>query len=169
MTDARTAETRTPTDAETGAEPPDDEGWVDSGSWALVQGAPAALSVRQPWAWALVNGHKDIENRTWQTTQRGFIAIHAGRRPDPAGFRFCEASGLQVPEDLAFGAVVGAVELLDVVERHRSPWASPQGYNWVIGRAFPISPIPMVGRLGIFGVPPAVAEALLYPPGDACQ
>lgn len=25
-----------------------------------------ALSIRQPWAWLIANGHKDIENRTWQ-------------------------------------------------------------------------------------------------------
>ena len=24
-----------------------------------------ALSIRQPWAWLIVNGYKDVENRTW--------------------------------------------------------------------------------------------------------
>jgi len=23
------------------------------------------LSIRQPWAWLITHGHKDIENRTW--------------------------------------------------------------------------------------------------------
>jgi len=35
------------------------------------------LSVRQPWAWLIVNGHKDVENRTWSTQHRGDILIHA--------------------------------------------------------------------------------------------
>jgi hypothetical protein len=26
-----------------------------------------ALSLMQPWAWLMVNGHKDIENRNWAT------------------------------------------------------------------------------------------------------
>src|SRR5436189_5084024 len=37
-----------------------------------------ALSVRQPWAWLIVNGYKDIENRDWATKRRGRIWIHAG-------------------------------------------------------------------------------------------
>ena len=39
-----------------------------------------ALSVRQPWAWALLFGGKDVENRTWSTRCRGRIWIHASKR-----------------------------------------------------------------------------------------
>jgi len=38
-----------------------------------------ALSVKQPWAWLIVNGYKKIENRNWPTSFRGRIYIHAGR------------------------------------------------------------------------------------------
>lgn len=45
-----------------------------------------ALSVRQPWAWAIAHGGKDIENRTWATASyRGPLAIHAGARWDEDG------------------------------------------------------------------------------------
>ncbi|MFI7644097.1 ASCH domain-containing protein [Nonomuraea sp. NPDC049400] len=44
-----------------------------------------ALSVRQPWAWAITHGQKDIENRTWTTGYRGPLAIHAGARWDEDG------------------------------------------------------------------------------------
>ena len=37
-----------------------------------------ALTVHQPWAWCVANGHKDVENRSWQTAHRGWLAIHAG-------------------------------------------------------------------------------------------
>jgi len=37
-----------------------------------------SLSIRQPWAWLIVQGHKPIENRTWPTTYRGPLLIHAG-------------------------------------------------------------------------------------------
>lgn len=40
-----------------------------------------ALSLRQPWAWQVVNAHpfeqKDIENRRWNTKFRGEFLIHA--------------------------------------------------------------------------------------------
>ena len=39
-----------------------------------------ALSVRQPWAWALLYGGKTIENRKWTTHYRGRIWIHASER-----------------------------------------------------------------------------------------
>jgi len=43
-----------------------------------------ALSVRQPWAWAIIHAGKDIENRSWHavdrgTMRRGRIAIHAAK------------------------------------------------------------------------------------------
>jgi hypothetical protein len=42
-----------------------------------------ALSIRQPWAWLIVTGYKDIENRSWRTNYRGPLLIHAGRAIDP--------------------------------------------------------------------------------------
>ena len=36
-----------------------------------------ALSIQQPWAWLIVNDHKDIENRDWRTHYRGPVLIHA--------------------------------------------------------------------------------------------
>jgi hypothetical protein len=47
---------------------------------------PLALSVRQPWAWAIIYAGKDIENRDWRhgrlsrfLNQRGRVAIHASK------------------------------------------------------------------------------------------
>ena len=36
-----------------------------------------ALTLRPQWAWFVVNGHKDIENRSWPTRLRGRIWVHA--------------------------------------------------------------------------------------------
>ena len=38
-----------------------------------------AITVRQPWAWLLIQGTKDIENRDWPTNVRGQVAIHAAK------------------------------------------------------------------------------------------
>lgn len=37
-----------------------------------------AITVRQPWAWAIATGAKTVENRTRGTRYRGPLAIHAG-------------------------------------------------------------------------------------------
>ena len=44
-----------------------------------------ALTIRQPWADAIVHGTKRTENRTWKTTHRGPVLIHAGVAYDPMG------------------------------------------------------------------------------------
>lgn len=36
-----------------------------------------ALTIRQPWAWAIFTQGKDIENRDWTTRLRGRVAIDA--------------------------------------------------------------------------------------------
>lgn len=50
-----------------------------------------ALSIRQPWAWLIVNGYKSIENRTWNTRIRGTILIHAGKGFDKEGYAWVRA------------------------------------------------------------------------------
>ena len=35
------------------------------------------LAIRQPWAWAVCSGAKDVENRTWMTEHRGPLAIQS--------------------------------------------------------------------------------------------
>ena len=40
-----------------------------------------ALTVWQPWATLLASGRKKYETRSWATSYRGPIAIHAAKRP----------------------------------------------------------------------------------------
>jgi hypothetical protein len=41
-----------------------------------------ALSIQQPYAWAIATQGKDVENRTRPTAHRGLLAIHASKKPD---------------------------------------------------------------------------------------
>lgn len=43
-----------------------------------------AITVRQPWAWQIINQGKNVENRTRNIAgkYRGPIAIHAALKPD---------------------------------------------------------------------------------------
>ena len=43
------------------------------------------LTIRQPWAWLIANGHKTCENRSWEAAHRGPLLIHASRNLD--GYR----------------------------------------------------------------------------------
>ena len=77
------------------------------------------LSIRQPWAYLIANGQKNIENRTWWSKYRGPFLIHASLALDRK----------VVPEDLETGGIVGIAEIVDCVTHHRSKWfAGPYGF-----------------------------------------
>lgn len=103
-------------------------------------GGIKALSVKQPWAWLLRKGHKNIENRSWKTNYRGWFFIHTGQQPDVERYdEACrmlrEYNGKEIPpiEDLNTGGIVGKAELVDCVDRHVSPWwMDDTDYGFVI-------------------------------------
>ena len=115
-----------------------------------------ALSVRQPWAWLLVSGHKDIENRTWATRFRGRVYVHAGQRVMPGDFpelrAYVHRAGLALPADLPRGAIVGEVTIADCVDTSDSPWfCGPYGFVLAEPVIYPV-PVPCRGQLGFFRV-----------------
>ncbi|WP_028472982.1 ASCH domain-containing protein [Nocardioides alkalitolerans] len=86
-----------------------------------------ALTVQQPWAWSIVHGGKDVENRTQAWSYRGPLAIHAGARlsergcmavPDLLDATQPEKVAEYALADLAYGAIIGVVELVDVHVSH---------------------------------------------------
>lgn len=119
-----------------------------------------ALSVRQPWAWAIVTGRKDVENRsTFTVTTARFeaqpIAIHAAKGMTVAEYEdaagFMASLGIQCPrpETLARGAIVGAATVTAVVRHSDSPWFfGPRGL--LLTGAWETPPIPAAGALGYF-------------------
>jgi len=125
------------------------------------------LSVVQPWAWLIVNGHKDVENRTWSTTHRGSLLIHASHQRSTAfsqpAYQLAERLGIDVPSpwDLPYGAIVGLCELVDIVTGVglASPWAE-RDWAWLLrGAASLTTPIDCRGRLRLWDVPCQVAVA----------
>ncbi len=121
-----------------------------------------ALSFLQPRAEQVVRGEKTVDIRTWQVSYRGPLAVHASaRRRDDR----CRQLGFD-PESLAYGALLGVVELVDVVpideaayealrDRHLSegPYPGAPCYAWHFAdpRQFP-RPVPCRGRMGLFDV-----------------
>lgn len=82
-----------------------------------------ALSVRQPWAWAIVEGLKPVENRKRRTTYRGALLIYAGLQDDLQGWQFLDEMGIPLPIDPPTGGIVGVVDLVGCVEGYDSLWA----------------------------------------------
>lgn len=78
-----------------------------------------ALSIQQPWAWLIVNGYKDVENRSWPTNVRGRIAIHAGKKFDSEGYEWVldNRPDIEMPHPAAFefGGIVGSAVLTDCI------------------------------------------------------
>jgi hypothetical protein len=119
-----------------------------------------ALSILQPWAWLIVNGHKDIENRGWHTPYRGKFLVHAGKKYGPriheedAGF-FLEADGIQLPpfEQMQIGGIVGEATIIDCKRDIASRWYVDGSWGFVLTgmRALPFRPYR--GQLGFFDIP----------------
>jgi len=118
-----------------------------------------ALTVRQPWAWAIVHGGKDIENRTWNTRFRGVIAVHAGATPQP-GVSLPSWARQPAPGALVHGAIIGVVDIVDVVKKHDSPWFEGP-FGFVLGNPRPLpQTLPCSGAQGLWNMPPELAEAV---------
>jgi hypothetical protein len=118
-----------------------------------------ALTLRPSWAWLVVSGYKDIENRSWATRLRGRIWIHASSSPVTraeyenfvAICRYRRIKQFPAREALQRGGIVGSVEIVDCVTRSRSYWFSGD-YGFVLSNARRTQFKPMKGMLGFFEV-----------------
>ena len=115
-----------------------------------------ALTVCQPWAHAIVFGSKRIENRTWPTSYRGTLLIHAGKSCKFLGERtFPDGTPVPPKGQLAFGVLLGIVELVDCVpfqEAQSDPWAEGP-WCWLLTNPRPVVPLAWRGACGLFEVP----------------
>jgi len=71
------------------------------------------LSVRQPFAWAILKGKKRVENRSRPTNHCGPILLHAGRTPPKMEGTLPDGTPVPAAEELPLGAIVGAVVIVD--------------------------------------------------------
>lgn len=122
-----------------------------------------ALTIRQPWADAIVHGMKRVENRTWTRAYRGPILIHAGaeeaRGPVPSW-----ACPPGRPD--ARSAILAVADITDI---HQStgtccePWGDPHAhvYHWTLANIRPLpAPVPAKGRQGLWTPSPELIAAV---------
>ena len=144
------------------------------------------LTVRQPWAWAIIHGQKDVENRVRNIagSYRGPIAVHAAKTTatlddEQADFLtgiipFGEGTDHHYP----LGAIIGVVDLVSVhfsgMECGRVPegtcheynlcseWARAYDYHLVLKDPRPLkTPIQYKGALGLRELPPDITEQIM--------
>lgn len=126
-----------------------------------------AISIRQPWAWLILHGGKDIENRCWPTKFRGRVLIHASKgmtRDEWAdAWTFAAGSGASpkaVEAGLTFenidrGGIVGSVEIVGCVRTSASRWFMGE-YGFVLRDPQVLPFRPFKGALSFFDVPDEV-------------
>lgn len=149
-----------------------------------------ALSMQQPWAAAIVLGHKPIENRTWNTHYRGALLIHASKTLDrdwfagadrflPRAFdeRYGVAlSGFACGSDFPRGAIIGIARLTGVLTQEDITVTSTvtnqtepapnwtrwfEGpYGFVLEDVMPLDAIACRGMPGLFPVSAEIARAV---------
>jgi len=114
-----------------------------------------ALSIKQPWAYAILRKGKDIENRTWKTKFRGYFLIHASKSVDKNApsklLKEWTKASLRNDTAAKVGGVVGSVELVDCVTEHKSKWfQGPVGF--ILKSPMVYRFIPYKGQLNFFEV-----------------
>ena len=145
-----------------------------------------ALSIRQPWVWAILHAGKRIENRKRRTHYRGTILLHASQgmtvddccqawdyirsATDSPFSRYRDIvrlqSGIAAVQRFPRGAIVGVAALVDCIDsqpidtEQAQWWTGPIG--WVLSDVIAFErPIPCKGVLGLWNVPPKVAVKVL--------
>jgi hypothetical protein len=103
-----------------------------------------ALTLHQPWASAIAEGIKTIETRSWSTSYRGPLAIHAGKSTDWEGVAIdgwsLHAIDADVPEVRRLGSVHNG-EL--VPDRYERRFAFPAPLGAVVATAILADVVPI--------------------------
>lgn len=132
-----------------------------------------AISIRQPYAFAICHGFKPVENREWRHSHRGPVLIHAGKlemtdQVTRVVTLIADQAKRPVGEMLALyrkhgarGAIVGRAIVTDCVDRHPSRWFFGP-FAFVMKDAEFCVPMPFRGALSFFDVPDAVLERLQF-------
>jgi len=127
-----------------------------------------ALTIWQPWAWLIANGHKLVENREWPPPPGVLgqtIAIHAGLKRIPIGDWYSIQGALEIDrgiilpprESVPFGAIVATARLAAII-RNAGELSDDQRYwfngpvGWVLENVRAIEPIPVKGAQGLWRV-----------------
>jgi hypothetical protein len=134
----------------------------EGGNGKSTEGKLRALSIRQPWAHAILHLGKDVENRPMLTKYRGRILVQASLTTTDHERAAAQKLGL-VSDDLVRGAIVGDVEIVDCMRNSKSEWAIRGNWHWILrDPRFLAKPIPFKGALGFIRVPERILRGARF-------
>ncbi len=117
-----------------------------------------AITIHQPWAYAVAHLGKDVENRRW-SYKGGVLAVHAGQGWAAEGAAFIAKLGLTLPPSMPKGVIVAVVNVAEVHHAYRcklecSQWSMPELHHWFLTDVRVLAePVPCRGAQGIWTVP----------------
>lgn len=133
----------------------------------LPGGLVNALSFKQPYAWLIANGYLLVDDRSWSTSYRGVILIHASKGIyTPYYDHLVANTDLPIPsqEKLGYGGIVGIAKLVlcasadnipqTLKKEQRAHFANvpSDGFGFLFDDARPLALMPCPGKLGIFEI-----------------
>lgn len=138
-----------------------------------------ALSLTQPWAELVVLGEKQWETRSWRTSHRGRIAIHAAKKVPVWALELAQSNRYFVdaiqnypPIKLPRGVIVGTVEVIDMkptedirvhltTKEHTFGDYHSERWAWQLANPVELAePIPCRGALGLWELPGDVQDKM---------
>lgn len=119
-----------------------------------------ALTVQQPWAWAVLSGTIDFFMEPFPPKIRGYFLIHSGIGYDFELERWLRSNSTVVPDSLQKAQLMGYARLLHVTTRKlggRQPNISGR-FVFTVSDVSPIDPYVAAGRRGFWPVPETNAQ-----------
>lgn len=136
-----------------------------------------ALTLRQPWASLVALEAKRIETRSWRTSYRGWLAIHAAKTLSKTEQLLCEQEPFRtallrdaaldparpLATQLPRGCIIAIARLDSCLPMETSEWPSepersfgdyaPDRYAWYLSHIHRLpQPIPARGALGLWRI-----------------
>ena len=131
------------------------------------------LSCHQPWAWLMVYGPKNVENRGWSPPPRimresgGVFYIHASKTEHPDQYEKAKWFGAKAegfngapviphPRELQYGGIIGRARITGVLSPRSHaeyPWHFSEQYGWVLAERVAVPFRPMRGFQKFWRVP----------------
>lgn len=138
---------------------------------SIVEEPPdRALSIRDPFAQAILYGDKRVENRSWKPPKAyrdgGRVAIHVSQTFGPeerAAVKRLEKSGLYVWNRGRFhpGCIIGGATIDEVTGSSDDPWWDDETeWGWVLRDIVPYVPVRVSGFLRLWTIPEEIQKQL---------
>ncbi|QEG43454.1 ASCH domain-containing protein [Roseimaritima ulvae] len=126
-----------------------------------------AITVHRPWAWAIAEGLKTYENRSWYSDYTGRLLIHAGtsKGSDVTAVEFMRSINIDPSafQQMPRGAIVAVVDMVgceafspapSLLDPSPVPIADPWAFGPYCFRLANVTklaePVPCKGQLGLW-------------------